>query len=208
MKKVAMIIVFVFFLVLLPSCETDNSEKVSTDMSYKNVQVAHAVHFDAVVVESGEKSMLVEITDTGTSNISLGSKAWISSSEGTNIDYSKYVVGDSLYVEFDGAVMESYPLQINSVTYTSPISISEEYEALIVDELPNGFIALDKIDLSDANLRYIFWESQISFISTVDNYCVYQTDIKNKDFIVKYNNKYYINEKIYNDILNGVNNKY
>jgi len=64
-------------------------------------------------------------------------------------------------------------------------------------EVPSGFISLSEtINKTNGSLRYVAWESQISFLDADDN-TIYQTGFENKDFIVKYKDKYYINEAKY-----------
>jgi len=76
----------------------------------------------------------------------------------------------------------------------SYVFIQGSNDAKVVLELPDGFIALEEaIASSGGTLRYVFWESQISFLD-FDRNVLYQTDVKNKAFIVKYNRVYYINE--------------
>ena len=68
-------------------------------------------------------------------------------------------------------------------------------------EVPSGFISLSEaIDNTNGSLRYVAWESQISFLDADDN-TIYQTGFENKDFIVKYKGKYYINEAKYSELV-------
>lgn len=66
------------------------------------------------------------------------------------------------------------------------------YDARDVLFLPDGFIELEEaVASSDERYRFVFWESQISVMS--ENVCIYQTSIRDKNFILKYKGKYYIN---------------
>ncbi|SMC78467.1 hypothetical protein [Papillibacter cinnamivorans] len=81
----------------------------------------------------------------------------------------------------------------------------ERNDAKTVFNLPSGFVSLDEeITSSEGALRYVFWESRISFLNA-DNICIYQTGVKNDDFIVKYNGNYYICEEKYNELLEAAN---
>lgn len=115
MKKIALLLAAFMFVVLLCACQGEtNVDSVATTEPQGT-----EVYFVAKVVEPGEKTLLVEVTDVGTSNIPLGNQAWISSPKESNVSYSGYAAGDYVRVVFDGMVMETYPLQINSVTYIS-----------------------------------------------------------------------------------------
>jgi len=66
-------------------------------------------------------------------------------------------------------------------------------DATDVDKIPAGFVLLDKEseDWIDG-LSIVSWESQISFVDA-DGYCIYQTGYDDGSFIVKHNDKYYVN---------------
>lgn len=64
----------------------------------------------------------------------------------------------------------------------------------VVFNLPDGFVLLDEaIDSSESIFSYVFWESQISLLDA-DGICIYQTSVRNDDFIVKYKEEYYVSE--------------
>ncbi len=139
MKKITLILAALMLTILLCACQDETD--VTTSVTATEQQGAE-VYFVAKVVEPGDKTLLVEITEAGNSNISLGIQAWISSHKESNISYSGYAAGDYVRVVFDGMIMESYPLQINSVTYigltdSTGMSISEHssdfraYEAML-----------------------------------------------------------------------------
>ncbi len=70
--------------------------------------------------------------------------------------------------------------------------------------LPAEYISLDEaITSSNGIQRYMFWESQISFLDS-KGVCVYQTDVKDCDFIVKYKGGYYIDKSMYNKLIEKV----
>ena len=68
------------------------------------------MYFDARVVEILEGTILVEVTDTGSSNLMTGTPAYLKT-EGKGIS-----VGDRIRVLFDGLVEESYPVQIPHIS--------------------------------------------------------------------------------------------
>lgn len=75
-------------------------------------------------------------------------------------------------------------------------------DAPTVNRVPPNFIALENVfDLSNGMLNYVFWENQISFFLEED-VCIYQTEVNDKDFIIKYEGKYYINATILLDKYN------
>ena len=70
----------------------------------------------------------------------------------------------------------------------------------IPDGVPAGFIPLGKDDSNWENgLRYVFWETQISFLDA-DNVCIYQTSVENSDFIIKYGKDYYVNAEKFSEV--------
>lgn len=116
MKKIALFLAAFILAVLLSACQGETNVETSVTTTERQET---EVYFVAKVVEPGEETLLVEITEAGNSHISLGSQAWISSHEESNVSYSGYAAGDYVRICFDGMVMETYPLQINSVTYIS-----------------------------------------------------------------------------------------
>lgn len=81
----------------------------------------------------------------------------------------------------------------------------ESSDAKMVREIPEGFVLLPKEGGGWENgLRYVPWESQISFLDANDN-CIYQTDFSNSDFIVKYQNEYYVNEEKLSELIEKAN---
>ena len=63
-------------------------------------------YFSGKVVEILEDRILLEVTDKGNQNFSIGEKVFVS----TNIENCpKISVGDTLKIEFDGCMALSYP---------------------------------------------------------------------------------------------------
>lgn len=64
-----------------------------------------------------------------------------------------------------------------------------------VRKIPKGFVSLNKGGDDEENgLSFVLWESQVSVLDA-DESCIYQTSIGNSNFIVKYNEDLYVNEK-------------
>lgn len=116
MKKITFFLTAVMLATLLCACQ--DVEQIDTSVITSEQQGAER-YFVAQVVNTNEGSLLVEIINEGTSYISLGNQAWISSPKESNVSYAGYAEGDYVRVTFDGLVMETYPLQINSVTSIS-----------------------------------------------------------------------------------------
>ena len=70
-------------------------------------------------------------------------------------------------------------------------------------KLPEKFVHLEKGGYWGDNLRYVVWETQISFLDT-SGITIYQTSITNRDFIVRYKGEIYINEEKYLDMIDIV----
>ena len=81
--------------------------------------------------------------------------------------------------------------------------IGKQNEPYVVSEVPQGYVSLnDLLDSTGNKIGYIFWESQIA-ITNERSVCIYQTNVQDRDFIVKYQEQYYINvDKFSDDILN------
>ena len=76
-----------------------------------NVNVT-PVFFVATVTEVNEGSLLVEVTDNGSTSLREGTAAHVS----TDLDgYTGCAVGDSIRIEFDGMIQELYPPIIPNV---------------------------------------------------------------------------------------------
>jgi len=74
-------------------------------------------------------------------------------------------------------------------------------EVKVVRQVPKGFIYLEKGDNNWKNgLHYVFWETQISFVDA-GRICIYQTSVKNSEFIVQYKGDYYVNEEKLSELM-------
>ena len=82
-----------------------------------------------------------------------------------------------------------------------------EFDAETVSEIPLGFVRLPERSDLDNGLRYIPWETQIAFLDS-DGNCVYQTGFNNSEFIVKYQDEYYVNEEKLLELINVVGLQY
>lgn len=65
--------------------------------------------FDALVVKVLDKSVLVEVTSQGSSGLSVGTQAYLST------DADGCEAGDTVRVIFDGTIEETYPVQLPNV---------------------------------------------------------------------------------------------
>jgi len=75
----------------------------------------HQVYFDATVIENNVVDLyIVEVTDKGTSGISLTSRAFIYGDKLPK-NTPEFNVGDSIRVYFDGVVAEISPLDLGEV---------------------------------------------------------------------------------------------
>lgn len=99
MKRILSIISIFAFLLILCACGSNTEEE-------------NAPTFTAKVLEKYEGSCLVEVTDKGNNALNEGDLIVVS----TRIDdCPEYAVGDHLKIIFDGAIAESYPMQVNKV---------------------------------------------------------------------------------------------
>lgn len=183
MKKFVHVLVVFILATMFVACQNNGIGETTAITHEKNGIAEPSVYFVAKVVSSGEKSILVEVTDAGNSNISLGSEAWISSRIEQNIDYSSYAADDYVRVVFDGAVMESYPLQINTVTY---ISLTDSTGKSISDVAPEKKVIniVDKTvnsDICTADALEGFYHD--------DMYAYYFSSIKSQYVIVEYSDR-------------------
>ncbi|MPN40314.1 hypothetical protein SDC9_187850 [bioreactor metagenome] len=62
-----------------------------------------------------------------------------------------------------------------------------------VERTPPGFVKLSTVgdNIETGGLHYIINESQISFLDDNET-CIYQTELTNDDFIITYENEFYI----------------
>lgn len=103
MKKVMVSILALICVVGLVGCTAGKENNLNETAAY----------FTATVTEVHESSLLVEITDTGSTSLGEGTPVHVS----TNFDgYTECAVGDSIQIEFDGMIQELYPPIIPGVT--------------------------------------------------------------------------------------------
>lgn len=80
--------------------------------------------------------------------------------------------------------------------------ISNKYNVKKVVKLPAGFISLEEIcERKETISHYVFFETQILFFDSNDT-CIFQANVKDSNFIVEYQNKYYINKESYLELVN------
>ena len=94
-------------------------------------------------------------------------------------------------------------LYLNSDEYR----IKTTFDARVVRKIPLGFVHLSREEDAWGNgMHYIPFESFIFFVDA-DGNNLYQTSYRNKDFIVKYNNEYYVNEAKILELIDIVDSK-
>ena len=92
-------------------------------------------------------------------------------------------------------------LYLNSDEYR----IKTAFDARVVKKIPIGFVHLPREEDAWGNgMRYVPFESYIFFVDA-DGNNIYQTSYRNSDFIVKYNNEYYVNEAKILELIDIVN---
>jgi hypothetical protein len=90
-----------------------------------------------------------------------------------------------------------------------PPEYNPRYKAKWVFSLPSGFIPLkEAATSSEGILHFIMWSNHIAALDPnvpdIKTRCIYLTDIRNADFIVRYKREYYINESKYHELINTV----
>ncbi len=99
MKKALALILALFCVCSFVACASNND-------------IIDQPYFYGRVIEKYGTSCIVEVTDTGNQYFTVGDLISVN----TNIDACpEYAIGDNLRIVFDGAVAESYPMQINKV---------------------------------------------------------------------------------------------
>ena len=111
MKKCLALLLTLVLLVTLVACQNNDKENNGNEGN----DILNP-YFTGKVVDVYEKGCLLEVTDKGNWNFSIGDKVEIH----TDIENCpEYSVNDYLRISFDGLVAESYPPQINGVTIIS-----------------------------------------------------------------------------------------
>lgn len=101
MKKLTAFVLAVICILALCSCVGNETSSDGT-----------AVYFIAKVTEAGEKHLMTEVTDPGTTALTEGTPVHVS----TDFDgYTGCETGTTVRVEFDGMIQELYPPIIPNV---------------------------------------------------------------------------------------------
>lgn len=109
MKKLNALILCLVCLFSVAACQAD------IDTGDEGYDILNP-HFTGRVIEAYEKGCLMEVTDAGNAQLTVGEKAHVN----TDIpNCPAYGAGDYLTISFDGVVAESYPLQIFNVFIVS-----------------------------------------------------------------------------------------
>ena len=75
----------------------------------------------------------------------------------------------------------------------------------IVRTLPDGFIALDAaVEEKAEMLRTLFWSTNF-VVQDSEGITIFQTDVKDRDFIVIYGNAFHVNESMFTEIAQYAN---
>ncbi len=107
MKRTFILILALVCVLSLASCVKGKDEDKK-----ENAESITDPYFTGKVLEIYETRCLVEVTDTGNGNFTVGDTIIVN----TSIENCpKYDIGDSLTVVFDGKVALSYPAQVLSV---------------------------------------------------------------------------------------------
>ena len=112
MKKCLALLLILVCLFSLVACQNGNNEE---NKGNEGNDILNP-HFTGKVVEVYDGGCLLEVTDKGNWNFSIGDKVEVH----TDIENCpEYSVDDYLRISFDGLVAESYPPQIHGVTIVS-----------------------------------------------------------------------------------------
>lgn len=112
MKKMMALFLILVCLFSLIACQKDSNEKSNGNEGNDIL----TPYFTGKVLETYGGGCLIEVTDKGNTNFSIGDHVHVH----TEIENCpEYSVGDYLRISFDGQVAESYPPQIYGVTIVS-----------------------------------------------------------------------------------------
>ena len=112
MKKIIAVLLTLVCLVSLVACQNGENEE---NKGNEGNDILNP-YFTGKVVEVYNGGCLLEVTDKGNCNFSIGDKVEVH----TDIENCpEYSVDDYLRISFDGKVAESYPPQIHGVTIVS-----------------------------------------------------------------------------------------
>ena len=103
MKKLLSILLCLIFVLTLGACANNADE--------------NEFYFIAKVIELKDETMLIEVTNKGNCGVGVGNQVTVSTEKIADIiaDDSATVTDNYLYIEFDGTIMESYPLQLGEI---------------------------------------------------------------------------------------------
>lgn len=82
-----------------------------------------------------------------------------------------------------------------SILIIACLKYFKRYDIKNVILVPEGFV-----NLNNMNIKCVFWESQISFFDS-NGKCVFQSNVHDDEFIVKYKGDYYININKYYEFI-------
>ena len=107
MKKLIAVFLAMVFALSLIGCDSRN------DVPFDET----GAFFVGKVLEIHESTMLVEVTYTGNCGVSEGSQVNVSTDKivGVINNDSSFVTDNYVRVEFDGSIMETYPLQLGEI---------------------------------------------------------------------------------------------
>ena len=107
MKRFLSLALVLICVLGLIACNSDKDISIDGDGTF----------FVAKVLEIREKTILVKVTHKGNSGMSVGNQAILSNEKiaGVIADNSSSVTDNYIRVEFDGVIMESYPLQLGEI---------------------------------------------------------------------------------------------
>jgi uncharacterized protein (DUF1697 family) len=88
-----------------------DNQNVTMDETTTDVEEAESFLFKATVLSVDETSALVEPLESEDEIRSSGDQVYIDLPAGLEV-----AVGDEVTIEYDGMIMESYPLQINTMS--------------------------------------------------------------------------------------------
>ena len=170
MKKTVIALCMLILVSVLFACGKGSVEKPDETTEVTTALANFEVYFDAEIIKVADLSLLVKVIESGDSGILLGSEAWISSGKAA-IDYSGFSAGETIKVFYDGVVMESYPLQINSVTSIGQIGVATEKTVVnIIDKTRNSDIATcDALEgfFSDDRYDYYYFSIRSEYVVVV-----------------------------------------
>lgn len=170
MKKIIIALCLFMLVSMLWACTKGSGEKPAEATEATTALANAEAYFDAEIIEVHNNSLLVKVIESGDSGILLGSEAWISSGKAA-IDYSGFSAGETIKVFYDGVVMESYPLQISSVTSIGQIGVTTEKTVVnIIDKtLDSDISTCDALEgfFSDERYDYYYFSIRSEYVVVI-----------------------------------------